>query len=78
MALSLSLFQLAWKDYSSEVCGVCQKPKRKNQSFCSRCFFELPEDMRKGLYARFGSGYEENYDSARSYLLGERRARGQV
>ena len=38
------------------------------QTFCRRCYFALPQDMRKRLYRLVGDGYEQAYDGAVEFL----------
>ena len=39
-------------------CGNLKQPK---QTFCRKCYYSLPEEMRRALYQRMGEGYEEAY-----------------
>lgn len=67
MALSRSEEQ----DYLDELYGrqcFCGSRKKSSQTFCSNCYFRLPNDMRKALYRRFGHGYESAVDRAKEYL----------
>jgi len=74
MALSESPRQQALREFADSICTVCRSPKKPKQSFCLKCYYALPEEMRKALYRRFGSGYEEAYDDAKDWLKQERRA----
>jgi hypothetical protein len=74
MALSESPMQEARREFDSEVCAVCGKEKKPKQGFCTRCYFTLPQDLRGGLMARFGSGFEGNYQEAKDWLRQERKA----
>jgi hypothetical protein len=65
----------AWREFASEVCPACASPKRKANGFCSKCYYSLPEDMKKALWRRFGSGYEEAHEDARDWLQAEQRAK---
>lgn len=78
MPLSKTPHERTWREFNAEKCSVegCGNYKRKFQSFCSPCYFSLPGSMRKALYKRFGSGYEEAHEDAREWLEQERRARG--
>jgi len=49
----------------------CGRTKKANNTFCNKCYFKLPDDMRFALYRRLGSGYEEAYDAAVQELRGE-------
>lgn len=51
----------------SEECQ-CGDYKKKGNSFCYNCFSSLPNYVQKGLYRRFGNGYEEIYEEAIEYL----------
>ena len=75
MALSESPRAQALRDLEGPLCAACGKAKMPKQSFCRPCYFSLPEDMRKALYRRFGSGYEEAYDDAKDWLIQERLAK---
>lgn len=52
-------------------CAHCHGKKPSAMSFCKKCYFTLPVDMRQGLYRRFGSGYEEAYFDALEWLRRE-------
>ena len=77
MALSESPRARALREFESTNCPVegCGAAKARGQSFCSRCYFSLPKEMRDALYQRFGSGYEEAHEDAREFLEQERRAK---
>lgn len=74
MALTESPNQQAWREFEELKCSVCGNQKAKGMSFCRKCYFSLPPEMRQALYERFGSGYEEAYHEAKDWLNGERRA----
>ena len=76
MTISESPQRQALRELASDECAVCQNRKNPKQSFCVRCYYDLPYEMRAELYRRFGGGYEEAYDAAKSFLLEERKARG--
>jgi hypothetical protein len=76
MSLSESPNQQALREFESTTCAICRKAKKARQSFCVRCYFNLPAEMKTDLYKRFGQGYEDAYHSAKDYLLGEKRAGG--
>ena len=59
------LFYLS--ELKSNEC-FCGKTKKTGYSFCFYCFKELSSDIRKRLYDKVGSGYEEAYDDAIEYL----------
>jgi tRNA(Ile2) C34 agmatinyltransferase TiaS len=73
--LSESSRQQAWNELKSQVCPACNRQKDDFKSFCRRCYFALPEDMKKALYRRFGHGYEEAHEEAREHLKGEALAK---
>lgn len=54
----------------STVCR-CTRVKRKMNTFCSRCYYKLPQAMRSALYQKIGEGYEESYKSAVAFLDGD-------
>lgn len=68
MPLSESPNQKALSDFCGTVCVHCKGTKKRGQSFCQRCYYSLPPNMRQALYRRFGSGYEEAYDAAKDWL----------
>lgn len=74
MPISESPRQQAWREFAGEKCPGCDGPKRKANGFCTKCYYKLPEDMKKALWRRFGSGYEEAHEDARDWLQQERRA----
>ena len=39
----------------------CGRPKLPKQTFCRQCFFKLPRELRRAVYARVGNGYEIAY-----------------
>jgi hypothetical protein len=49
----------------------CGRPKGANKTFCQACYYALPEYMRRALYRRVGSGYEEAYSAAVAFLKGD-------
>jgi predicted amidophosphoribosyltransferase len=72
MALSESPQRQALRELGESVCAACQSAKKPKQSFCPRCYYTLPEEMRTALYRRFGSGYESAYDDAKDWLRQEK------
>lgn len=52
----------------SEKCPACAKGKKERMTFCSRCYYRLPKDVRQSLYNLVGEGYEEAYDEAMKIL----------
>ena len=39
----------------------CGNSKQTKQTFCRKCYYSLPPEMRRALYRRMGEGYEEAY-----------------
>lgn len=74
MPLSESANQQAFREFQSPVCPICEAKKQIRQSFCPACYRTLSVDMQRSLWARFGSGYEGNYQEAKDWLLAERKA----
>ena len=58
------------RELSGTTCR-CGRTKKANQTFCSKCYYALPEAMRLALCRRLGSGYEEAYDEAVRELRGD-------
>lgn len=52
----------------STKCAACGQPKKAMRSHCQRCYFALTPELRRGLYQRFGSGYEEAYEESLRFL----------
>ena len=46
----------------------CGASKNSANTFCSKCYYRLPVEMRKGLFQRMGGGYEEAYAVAVEFL----------
>jgi hypothetical protein len=46
----------------------CGAAKGKGKTFCQRCYFSLPQNLREALYRRIGEGYEEAYAQAVAVL----------
>lgn len=46
----------------------CGETKAEGQTFCRRCYYQLPKAMRSALYRRVGAGYEEAYAAAANHL----------
>ena len=46
----------------------CGRPKQRGRSLCYRCYYKLPDDMRRALYRKIGNGYEAAYDAAIKFL----------
>ena len=47
---------------------LCGGKKREEHSFCNRCYYKLPDDVRASLYASFRDGYAKNYAAAKEFL----------
>jgi len=59
--------QFLLKELKGNECG-CGKTKKSGNSFCYSCYKNLPDDMQKALYKRFGQGYGEAYEDAVGWL----------
>jgi hypothetical protein len=59
--------QFLLKELKSDECA-CGNYKKEGNSFCYKCYSNLPNDMQKALYRRFGNGYEEAYEEAYGWL----------
>ena len=60
-----------------ELMGVrcrCRAKKRVRNTFCNKCYWSLPEAMRRALYRHVGEGYEEAYAAAATILDQSRQA----
>lgn len=55
------------KELMGTVCH-CGKTKHAEHTFCGKCYFSLPRNMRKAIYNRIGNGYEEAYEAATVHL----------
>jgi hypothetical protein len=63
----LLTFNECLNDLRSERCR-CGEAKSPKQSLCAKCYFLLPNAMRRGLYLRLGKGYEKAYTKALEFL----------
>lgn len=59
--------QIYLDELSRDTCD-CGAGKERNQTFCKRCYFKLPWEMRPRLYKKMGHGYEEAVDEAKEVL----------
>jgi hypothetical protein len=50
---------------------MCGRAKQPGKSFCYGCYKKLPPEKQKALYRKIGSGYEQAYDDAHTYLTRE-------
>ena len=55
-------------ELSAATCR-CGLSKARAITFCARCYFRLPKDIRRKLYRLMGQGYEEARQAAEEYLL---------
>jgi len=53
---------------SGTECFSCGSRKGAKMSHCRPCYFALPPEMRKNLYNRVGSGYEEAFKESLIFL----------
>jgi len=63
-----------WKFYLGELNSdgcMCGRAKQPGKSFCYGCYKKLPPEKQKALYRKIGSGYEQAYDDAHTYLTRE-------
>jgi hypothetical protein len=59
-----------------ELDGVqcrCASAKQKGQTFCRKCYYTLPAEMRATLYQRVGKGYEQAYVASVNLLAHQGR-----
>ncbi len=56
----------------SRLCPACAGEKKCRQTFCSACYYKLPEELRRSLYAQVGQGYERAVESAMIHLCRDR------
>ena len=47
---------------------LCGRAKLYKNSFCYKCWKELPEEMQRALHRSLGRGYEEAFEEAHKYL----------
>lgn len=60
-----------WEWYFNELMSkrcACGKRKYPRRSFCYADYTALPLELRRALWRRIGSGYEEAYEEAHRYL----------
>ena len=55
-------------DLQGVTCRACGGRKPSMRSFCSKCFYKLTMKTRESLYAKYGSGYEQNFVNALNEL----------
>lgn len=67
MPLSESLIQIAIRELNALFC-FCGGQKEPTRSFCRRCYFLLPNKLRRGLYKTLSDGYAEHYDACKDWL----------
>ena len=65
-----SLRDIARDSLDSTECPHCHNSKESGQSFCRRCYFALPKNLRMALYKTFSEGYVDHWDEAREWLKG--------
>ena len=70
MPLSESLRMQAMRELTETLCAACGKEKKKNQSFCHRCYFSLTPDERQSLYTSYPE-YASIYDELKTKLRAE-------
>jgi len=59
------------RELIAELAGTvcrCGSTKVARQTFCKRCYYRLPEFLRRALYRRVGQGYEQAYAQAAKML----------
>ena len=66
--LTPSLEKQAIDALDSASCCFCSKSKGQGKAFCSKCYYGLPSDLRKGLWKGFSGGYVDAWDEAREWL----------
>lgn len=54
--------------FNGQNCPGCGGRKNRANAFCVSCFRSLPYKMRQDLYKRFGSGFEEAFETALAHL----------
>ena len=55
------------EELRSDECQ-CGSKKLRDNTFCRKCYYELPKNMREDLYLFIGMGYEQARDAAVHYL----------
>jgi len=61
--------------FAGVKCSACGGGKQKSTGFCGRCYHSLPEDLKNGLWRRFGSGFEEAFGAAAEWLAEKNKQR---
>lgn len=67
MSDTRSLETIARDELFSNTC-VCGAHKKDGNSFCTRCYYQLPAQMRLALYTPMSRGYASIYDEAKDWL----------
>ena len=57
-----------WDDFLSTKRGVCGGAKTKMNAFCRGCYYRLPATLRQALWQRFGEGFEEAFEAAKTWF----------
>lgn len=68
MAISPSVSNTILKIFIGGECLGCGKSKPTNNAFCRGCYHSLPSDMKRALWQRFGSGFEEAFIAALAHF----------
>lgn len=71
MPIKPELEKAIFRDFNGTKCRQCGKPKEAFQSFCKPCYLDLPKQIQKDLWKRFGLGYEEAFLTARQWQKDE-------
>ena len=61
-------FETLVSELAGEICR-CGGKKQPKKTFCAKCYYRLPKELRGRLYQRMGDGYEVAYGQAVKYLL---------
>lgn len=61
--------QFYMDDLKSDKCRPCGGKKKPMNTFCRKCFYRLPKEMRTALYQHIGDGYEAAYNAALHHLI---------
>lgn len=56
------------RTFVETICPACNGAKDPHTAFCKRCYRELPIGMQRGLWKRYGIGFEKSFEQAFWFL----------
>lgn len=59
------------KELAGGVCR-CGNDKKSGQTFCARCYHQIPRELQRALYLSVTNGYDAAYNRACEFLDGKK------